>query len=197
MDDPQIRPPDLRRPEPPDYAPDQGLVIAQYGYAMLNRVIGLVVTGLLAALGAELLFVHKFIPVQPGKGFQVFGWLALGLGVIGALSAIKGLAWPKPAITVTDQGLAVNIAGFGGKPLLIPWGVIKSIRQTRMQNAGTGRLNALGLTLDPTFPLPAILALARSMNNGELTMPVGSLNETPENICAKVREIRAQYQPLT
>jgi len=175
---------------------EQGMVIARYGYKPLNKIIGLFVTAIFAAVGAELLFVHRFIPARPERGLNIFAWAALLLGIWGIISAIRSLLFPKSIIVVEDKGLTLNIAGFGGQGILIPWSQIRSLKLTRMPSSGN-KLDALGLTLAPSFPLPKLLLFAALANQGEVLIPINTLDQPPAQIYEKIFATWSQYKPLS
>jgi len=176
---------------------EHGLVIAQYGYKLANKLIGLFVTASFSAIGLELLFIHRFIPARPEGGLKIFAWASLILGGYGIISGIRSLLFPKPIIVVAEKGLTLNIAGMGRKGMTIPWSAIKSIKLTRMPSSSGGRLDALSLVLDPSFPLPRLFSYAALANKGELVIPMSTLNESPEKIYEKIHAAWSQYQPLS
>jgi len=183
------------RPEPQyQYAPlTPGIVLQAYYYKKLNQGIGLFITAIFFALGIEIVFLHRFIPISPEKGLRIFGWAALVLGGLGFFAGIKSLLIPKPVISITDQGVQLGIAGLSGRPFIIPWEAIHNVRLTFIESSEGGKTDALGLQIDPQLKLPGIYSFASMANSGEFTFPLTGLNASPQEVVEQVGKTWRQY----
>jgi len=181
---------------PPDqYAaptPGAGTALAKYSYKMSNQIIGLIFTAALFALGLELLFLHIFIAPRPETGLKVFAGAMLLLGGLGFFSSLKSLIFPKPAISVTDQGINLSMLGFSGTGTMIPWSAIKAVRLTSGQSEGS-KNDSLGLKLDPGFPAHGLIAMALKAGGGELVLPIGNLNAPAQTIVSEIDRLWQTY----
>jgi len=173
-------------------APGAGTAIARYTYKMSNQVFGLFITAAFFMAGMELLFLHKFIATPPEHGLRIFAWASLVLGGLGFLSGLKSMLFPKPAISVTDQGISLSMFGFGGTGTVIPWTAIKGVRLTSGQTAGS-KNDSLGLKLDPSFPAHGLVAMALKAGNGELVLPVHNLNAPAQAIVSEIDRLWQTY----
>ncbi len=163
-------------------------------YAQLNQVVGMVFFALVAAVGVELVFLHKFIPPQPGKVITA-GWVAMVIGGLLSLSGLKGLLLPKPVLTVSAQGISFT-GMFLGSLKLIPWSAVRKIELTSLSGQrGAGATPALGVLLDESFKLPALMDLANADGGNWAKVPINTLNAKPEAIVEQVRTAWQQYRP--
>ena len=91
-------------------------------------VLFLFMGAIFLSIGVEMVFLHKFIPVQDEFGFKFGGWFFLITGALVAQPGGANLLNPMTLIAVTRKGINIKAKPGPTRQLtMIPWDDISSV----------------------------------------------------------------------
>jgi len=190
---------DQSKPQPDPNSPDPTLippeptnltVLFQFRTSRISKIIGLVISLLILGFGMEAVFLHNYFPADASLSFKIMGWAALAIGIFFVYGALTDIFSRKSPLSITDQGLLLDILAFQKQRLFIPWTALTKVevKNIKRDSEDTFGNDYVSLALQSGFPIPRDkISRARLSADNELLLETGSFNERPGQVVDKIK----------